>query len=117
VARPKFIADADLNEKIVAAVLRREPAIDFLNATDGGTRGLSDPEVLALAAATGRILVSHDRSTMVRHFEEFCREHHSPGLITIRQKANRKLVIDSLVLIWAASSADEWHNAAIFAPL
>jgi predicted nuclease of predicted toxin-antitoxin system len=115
-ARPKYIADADLSEKIVAAVLRREPAIDFLNASDGGTRGLSDPEVLALAAATGRILVSHDRKTMVRHFAEFCREHHSPGLITVRQKANRKLVVDSLVLTWAASSADELHYASIFAP-
>jgi hypothetical protein len=115
-ARPKFIADADLSEKIIAAVLRREPAIDFLTASDGGTRGLSDPEVLALAAATGRILVSHDRNTMVKHFAEFCREHHSPGLITVRQKASRKLVVDSLVLIWAASSADEWRNASVFAP-
>jgi predicted nuclease of predicted toxin-antitoxin system len=116
-ARPKFIADADLSENIVAAVLRREPLIDFLNASEGGTRGLSDPEVLALAAATGRILVSHDRNTMVRHFDDFCQDHHSPGLITIRQRADRKRVVESLVLIWAASSADEWHNIAIFAPL
>jgi hypothetical protein len=116
-ARPKFIADADLNEKIVAAVVRREPAIDFLNASDGGTRGLSDPEVLALAAATGRILVSHDRKTMLRHFDEFCHDYHSPGLITVRQKASRRAAIESLILIWGVSEADEWSNAAIFVPL
>src|ERR1700722_11299674 len=115
--RPKFIADADLNEKIVSAVLRREPAIDFLSASDGGTRGLSDPDVLALAAATGRILVSHDRKTMLRHFDEFRQNNHSPGLITVRQKANRRLVIESIILIWKASSADEWRNLTIFAPL
>jgi predicted nuclease of predicted toxin-antitoxin system len=115
-AQPRFIADADFNEKIIRAVRRREPAIDFLDASDGGTRGLSDPEVLALAAATGRILVSHDRNTILGHFDEFCRKHHSPGPITVRQKANRKLVVDSLILIWAASSADEWNNVAIFVP-
>jgi hypothetical protein len=116
-ARPKFIADADLSEKIVAAVVRREPSIDFLNASQGGTRGLSDPDVLALAAATGRILVSHDRKTMLRHFDEFCQDHHSPGLITVRQKAGRRAAIESLILIWAASEADEWSNVAIFVPL
>jgi hypothetical protein len=46
----RFQADADLNEDIVKGVLRREPGIDFQTATSAGLRGLSDLEVLALAA-------------------------------------------------------------------
>jgi len=116
-ASPKFIADADLSQLIVAAVCRAEPAIDFLSASEGGTRGLSDPEVLSLAAASRRILVSHDRKTMIRHFEDFCSKETSPGLITIRQGANWQPVIESLVLIWSASSEEEWQNTSIFIPL
>ena len=78
---------------------------------------MSDPEDLALAAASSRILVSHDRGTMVRHFGEFCRNHRSPGLIIVRQRASNSLVLESIILIWGASEAEEWSNAATYAPL
>jgi len=46
--RPKFIADADFNLKISEGVRLREPTVDFLSASDGGTRGLPDRRVLEL---------------------------------------------------------------------
>jgi Domain of unknown function (DUF5615) len=61
--RIRFQADADLNQIIVAAVLRRLPEADFRTATDGGLEGLHDLEVLALAARDGRLLVTSDRQT------------------------------------------------------
>jgi hypothetical protein len=72
--------------------------------------------VLALAAVSGRIVVSHDSNTLIRHFKEFCDHHESPGLIMIRQNANHKLAIESIIMIWTASSAEEWHNAVVHAP-
>jgi len=51
-------ADADLNQIIVSAVLRRAPAIDFRTATAAGLAGLNDLEVLALGARDDRILVT-----------------------------------------------------------
>jgi hypothetical protein len=39
---PRFLADADLNHKIVLGVRGREPAIDILSAHEGGTIGLAD---------------------------------------------------------------------------
>ena len=67
----RFQADADLNAEIVAGVLRREPGIDFQTADEARLRGLLDPEVLALAAQENRILVTHDRRTMPRHFADY----------------------------------------------
>lgn len=64
----KFQADADFNQIIVSALLRREAAIDFQTADQAQIRGLPDPEVLAAAAREGRILVSHDHHTMPVHF-------------------------------------------------
>ena len=77
----RFQADADLNAEIVAGVLRREPGIDFQTADEVRLRGLLDPEVLALAAQENRILVTHDRRTMPRHFADYLL-HHSYGLQT-----------------------------------
>jgi len=64
----RFQADADLDQTIVAAVLRREPGIDFQTASVAGLAGRSDIEVLSIAAREGRLLVSHDGRTMPRHF-------------------------------------------------
>jgi predicted nuclease of predicted toxin-antitoxin system len=55
----RFLADADLTKAIVSGVLRSEPSIDFLTAHAAGLRRMKDTEVLALAAAKQRVLVSH----------------------------------------------------------
>ena len=60
----RFLADADLNHAIVQGIHLREPAIDFKAANEAALEGLSDPEVLELAAREGRVLVSYDKSTM-----------------------------------------------------
>jgi hypothetical protein len=47
----RFQADADLNQIIVAALVRSNPAVDFRTAAVSSLEGLSDLDVLALAAA------------------------------------------------------------------
>jgi hypothetical protein len=60
----RFLADANLDEGIVSGCRRREPTMDFLSAKDAKLEGVSDPDVLRIAAEQGRILVSHDFKTM-----------------------------------------------------
>ena len=108
--KAKFIADADLNEKLIAGVRRREPAIDFLSAADGGTRGLTDREVLALAAATGRVVISSDQKTMPGHFARFVEQYQSPGVIIIPQAVELARAIDELILLWTESSEEPLSN-------
>lgn len=113
----RFQADADLNQIIVSAVLRREPAIEFRTATAARLAGLKDLEVLALAARDGRTLVTHDQSTMPRHFGEFVQSQRSPGLIVVPQHLPLRQVADDLILIWTATEADEWVNRVVFLPI
>ena len=113
----RFQADADLNQIIVSAVLRCVPAIDFRTATTGGVAGLKDHEVLVLAARDGRILVTHDQATMPRHFGDFARLQHSPGLIVVPQHVPPGEVVDDLILIWTATQAEEWTNRIAFLPI
>jgi hypothetical protein len=110
-------ADADLNQKIVMALRRREPAIDFQSAHEGSFAGRPDPEMLAIAAGAGRVLVSHDRRTMIRHFAGFLRNQTSPGLIIVSQDADAALVIEDLLLVWAVTDAEDWMNRIELVPL
>jgi hypothetical protein len=79
----RFQADADLNEHIVRGIPRRYPSIDFKTANASALRGLSDLEVLALAAGENRVLVSHDRKSMLRAFATLATERSNPGLFLI----------------------------------
>ena len=113
----RFQADADLNQVIVSAVVRRVPAIDFRTATSAGLAGLKDQEVLVVAARDGRILVTHDHATMPRHFGEFLRSQRSPGLIVVPQHLPIGEVADDLILIWTATNAKEWTDRIAFLPI
>jgi Domain of unknown function (DUF5615) len=113
----RFQADADLNQIIVSAVGRRYPEIDLRTATVAGLAGLKDAEVLALAARDGRILITHDHSTMPRHFGDFTRTTPSPGLIVVPQSLPVREVVDALILIWAATQSEEWINRIAYLPI
>ena len=113
----RFQADADLNQQIVHATKRREPSIDFQTASEANLSGLTDPEVLAIAARDGRILVTHDRKTMPGHVARFIENEISPGLFIISQDTPIIDVAEELLLIWAASETEEWLNRICSIPL
>jgi len=115
--RPRFQADADFNHKIVVGLRRREPAVDILGAHEGGVIGVPDPEVLTIAAESSRILVSHDRKTMPGYFTRFREARSSPGVIIVSQDLDIGAAIEDLLLIWAATEAEEWAGRIGFVPV
>jgi hypothetical protein len=80
-------------------MVRAEPAADFLRAESAGMKGLKDPQVLALAAGEGRILISHDFESMPGHFRDFSAHHDSPGVFLMAQNLPVAVAIDALMLI------------------
>lgn len=113
----RFQADADLNQIILLALLRRDSSIDFQSATAAGLSGVKDFDVLAKAAGQGRILVTHDHRTMPRHFSDFIRQQSSPGLLIVPQSLSVTAVVEDLLLIHTATEADEWVNRIRYLPL
>ena len=91
--------------------------MDFQTATQAGLAGRQDPEVLLLAASEGRVLVTHDKQTMPRHFGEFAAKAPSPGLIVVPQHLAVAHVIEDLAVIWSASQSEEWINRLVYLPL
>jgi predicted nuclease of predicted toxin-antitoxin system len=115
--KPRYLADADFNQRIVFGLRRREPTIDFQTARQGDVLGRPDPEVLSIAARENRILVSHDRATMPAHFAHFTAAQSSPGVLIVSQETDIGAVIEDLLLIWAASTLEEWREKIGFIPL
>jgi predicted nuclease of predicted toxin-antitoxin system len=114
----RYLADASLHHAIVAGCARREPAIDFLSAHAAKLRAIDDPDVLAIAAEQGRILVTHDFRTMPKHFAEFlAATGSSPGVFLVKQRTRLAEVIDELVLVWTASEPEDWSNRIVEIPL
>jgi len=113
----RFQADADLNQIIVLATIRRESAIYFETAVAAELEGLTDPQVLQRAAQAGRVLVTHDHRTMPRHFADFIATRTSPGLLIIPQHLSVAAAADDLLLIWALTEPEEWTNRICFLPL
>ena len=117
-SRPRFLADHDVNEHILDGALRREPAIEVLRARDVGLGDRPDAEVLEFAAAQGMIVVSHDVNIMPAHaYARLAAGRPVAGLLMVKQTDPIGPIIDSLVLIWSASEAEEWHGQVVFLPL
>jgi hypothetical protein len=80
-------------------------------------RGTKDPVLLALAEEQGRIVISHDRRTMTRHFQERLSAGKSnPGLFIVPQRKAIAEIIESLLLVWTASQASEWRDTIVYLP-
>jgi hypothetical protein len=114
--QPRFQADENLNAKIIAGLLRREPSLDFQTAKAANLLGLEDSEVLAAAARDGRILVSHDRETMPAHFSRFIGGFTSAGVLIVSQNLPIREAIELILLVWSASQAEEWRNQIGYLP-
>ncbi len=113
----RYLADASLRDAIVTGRRRHEAAIDFLSAHEARLEGDPDPNVLAFATQENRILVTSDLRTMPRRFGDFLEANgQCAGVFLVKQRAPLADVIEALVMIWAASAAEEWKNRIVEIP-
>ena len=66
----RLAADENFNNNIVRGLLRRKPDLEIARLQDVGLSGADDPTVLDWAASEGRVLFSHDVSTLTRYAYE-----------------------------------------------
>jgi hypothetical protein len=103
-SRPQFLADHDLNDYIVAGVLRLEPLIAFRRARELGLSRAPDNQLLQYAADIPLLVVSHDVTTMSdAAYKRIKAGLPLSGLFLVEQMTPLVAVIDSLILIWSAS--------------
>ena len=114
----RFAVDEDFNYHIILGVLRRNPTVDFLRVQDAGLGEAPDPAVLQWAGEEGRVLLTHDVSTMPGFARERLAAGASmPGVFLVARHIPVRQVIEEILLLDACSNPGEWEGQIRFLPL
>jgi hypothetical protein len=114
----QLVADENFNNNIVRGVLRRKPDADIVRVQDVGLSGVDDPRVLEWAAGQGRILLTHDVSTITRYAcERIEAGQVMPGVFEASRTTPIGPVIEDIVLLLECSLEGEWAGQIIYLPL
>ena len=99
-------------------LLRRQPDLDIVRVQDAGLAWTRDDEVLAWASSEGRILLTHDVTTMKQAaYDRIAAGLPLPGVFEISQDVPIGRAIDEILLLVLFSEPDEWKGQVRFLPL
>ena len=111
-------ADENFNNDIVRGLLRRKPDLDIVRIQDEGLSGADDQAVLEWAAQKGRILLTHDVSTITRYAYDRVRSARPmPGIFEVSRDIPINIVIDDILLLAEYSVDGEWEGQVRYLPL
>jgi len=114
----RFLIDEDFDNDILRGVIRRASGMDIVRAQDVGLSGADDPIVLEWAAQQGRVLLTHDVSTMTAHACDPVRGGQPmPGLFAVSQSLLIGKAIEEIVLLAECSIEGEWEGQIRYLPL
>ena len=111
-------ADENFNNDIVRGLLRRTPELDIVGVQDVGLSGADDPAILAWAAQQGRVLLTHDVSTITRHaYERVQAGKPMPGVFEVSRSLAIGAAIEDILLLAEWSLGGEWDGQVRYLPL
>ncbi len=111
-------ADENFNNNIVRGLLRRSPNLDLVRIQDFGLSGADDRTVLAWVAEQGRVLLTHDVSTLIRLANERVRSRKPmPGVFEVSRSIPIGRVVEDVLLLAECSLEGEWEGQIRFLPL
>lgn len=114
----RFAADENFNGDIIRGLRRRSPEIDVVTVQEAGLSGAKDPSVLEWAAREGRVLLTHDVSTITQAAYDRVRAgQHMPGVFEAARGVPTGQLIEDLVLLAGCSLPGEWEGRVIYLPL
>jgi hypothetical protein len=114
----RLLADEDLDNHVIRGLRRRLASADVVRVQDVSLSGAPDESVLAWAAGEGRVLLTHDASTMTAaSYARISVGKKSPGVIVVPQWLPVGAAIEDLLLILEASVPEDWVDQVRFLPL
>ena len=110
--------DENFNNDVLRGLLRRNLRLNGVRIQDAGLRTLDDETVLEWAAQQGRVLITHDVSTMTTHaYARVAAGRKMPGVFEVPRSAAIAVVIEDLWLIAECSRPGEWQGQVRYLPL
>ena len=107
----RLLTDENFNHKIVRGLRRRLPNLDCLVVQQAGLGGSADPLLLELAANEGRVMVSHDVTTMTDcAHERLSKGLEMPGLILVPNNLDFGRAVTDLEVLLGCSSENDLRD-------
>lgn len=114
----RLLADENLNGGIIRGLLRRNAGLDIVRVQDVGLAQADDSTILAWAAESGRILLTHDARTMPRHAEQrIVAGEPMPGVFEVPQSIPMGRAIEEILVLTECSAEGEWEGQVLYLPL
>jgi len=111
-------ADENFNNDIIRGLLRRKPDLDIVRVQDVGLSGADDSTVLEWAAQEGRILLTHDVTTITRYaYERVQAGKPMPGVFEVSRAVAIGVAIEDILLLAECSLEGEWEGQVRYLPL
>ena len=114
----RLLADENFNNDIVRGLMRRKTDLDIVRVQDVGLSGAYDPTILEWAAKEGRILLTHDVSTITNYaYERISAGKAMPGVFEVSRELPLGVVIEDILLLADYSIDGEWEGQVRYLPL
>lgn len=89
----RLLSDENFNGEIVRGLFRANPTIDLVRVQDVGLLAADDPAILASAAETGRVLLTHDIATMPSFaYDRMSAGQPMPGVFIVNRRDRKSVV-------------------------
>jgi predicted nuclease of predicted toxin-antitoxin system len=113
----RILIDNDFRHPIMRGLKLRVFNLDIVTAPEAGLTGIADPEVLEWAFQEGRIIFSHDTSTMPEHVRDcLLAGKQTTGVVIVQQNLPIGEAIEALVEFVLCSEQSEWENQIVHLP-
>jgi len=113
-----LVADENLDNAILRGLRHKNPQVDIVRVQDVGLTGADDPTILEWAARAGRVLVTHDVSTITRYaFERVHDGKPMAGVVVVSLAAGVGQIIDDPLLLLECVAAADWEGTVQYLPL
>ncbi len=113
----KLAADENFHGELYDRLRSHLPNLDLVRIQDTAVAGAEDEKVLEWVAEAGRILLTHDKRTIVPLFySRFSHNQRIPGVFMVSTRSGLDLITRDLLLKIQASSNEEWESKLVYIP-
>ena len=96
----RLAADENFNNDIVRGLLRRKPDLDIVRVQDAGLSEADDPTILDWAAQEGRVLLTHDVTSITQYaYERVQAGKPMPGVFEVSREVPIGVAMEDILLI------------------